>query len=52
MIIELLKDCYGWESGFQTNVVDHDDECYYFYDEWHRWSYVKKENIEEYKIKE
>ena len=50
MIIELLSESYGWERGYRVEVLDSDENYYYFYDEWDRWSCIKKTAVEEYRI--
>jgi hypothetical protein len=50
MIIELLLPCYGWDAGYETEVISEDSDHYYFYDEWERWSCIEKNKTEEYNI--
>ena len=42
MMIEFLTTCYGWDEGYLTEILDEDDDCYYFEDVWHRYSSVDK----------
>ena len=41
--IELLTTCYGWERGYVTKILSHDDDHYYFNDEWGRFSTIEKD---------
>lgn len=42
MILEFLKTGYGWDEGYETEVLEEDDEYYYFEDERHYYNSIEK----------
>ena len=47
MRIEFLTDCYGWDEGYITEVLEEDEDHYYFEDVWGRYSFIEKELLNE-----
>ena len=42
MTIQFLTQNYSWDKGYQTEVIDEDNESYYFEDIWHNYVSVDK----------
>lgn len=42
MLIEFLTSSYGWDEGYETEVLEEDKDSYFFEDMRNRYSSINK----------